>query len=464
MRHWKRALWAFLLPLGLYAQVEGSESEVSTSRILFVLDASNSMYGRWEEGTKMEVAQRLMSSMLDSLSQVANPQFQLALRVYGHQKPVPPQDCNDTKLEVGFGYNNLGRIKQVIRGLRPMGTTPIARSILRADNDFPKDCPTDHCRDIIILITDGVEACDEDPCEASAILQKKGRVLKPFVIGVGLDQDLIKTFDCVGTYYDASDEETFKKALGVIVTQALDNTTGQINLVDQLGKNSGTNLPILLLNAASHTVDRSIIHTMNYHNQPDTLLVDPIVTYEGTVYSIPPRPIHATSMYAGKHNHMAADVVQGGLRLTMPGLKLSQTPPVAVVRDKDNQEDILHVQDFNTTVTYIVGTYDLDILTLPRIRQRITLKPGVIQEVTIPPAGEVTIQLKSAGYGAIFVVDGSDWNWVAPLDELQTRQQYTLQPGTYKVVYRPRTAQQTTYSKTQSFTVSPGSSTLVRIL
>jgi Ca-activated chloride channel family protein len=404
-----------------------------------------------------------MSSMLDSLAQVPNPQFQLALRVYGHQKPVPPQDCNDTKLEVGFSYNNLGRIKQVLRGLRPMGTTPIARSILRADNDFPKDCPTGHCRDIILLITDGVEACDEDPCEASAILQKKGRILKPFVIGVGLDKDLIKTFDCVGTYFDASDEQTFKKALGVIVTQALDNTTGQINLVDHRNQNSGTNLPIILRNATSHLVDRTIIHTLNYNNQPDTLLVDPIVTYEGTVYSIPPRPINPTPMHAGKHNHMAADVVQGGLKLTMPGLKLAQSAPVAVVREANHPEDILHVQNFNTTVTYIVGTYDLDILTLPRIRQRITLKPGTTQEITIPPSGEVTIQLKSPGYGAIFAIDGNNWIWVTNLDEFQTRQQYSLQPGTYKVIYRPRTAQQTTYSKTNTFTIAPGSSTLVRI-
>lgn len=464
MFRWKLALWALLLfPLAGRAQTDLNESEVSTSRILFVLDASNSMYGRWEQGTKMEIAQRLMSTMLDSLAQVPNPNFQLALRVYGHQKPVPPQDCNDTKLEVGFSDNNLGRIKQVIRGLRPMGTTPIARSILRADNDFPRDCPTGHCRDIIILITDGVEACDEDPCEASAILQKNGRVLKPFVIGVGLDKDLIKTFDCVGTYYDASDEGTFKKALGVIITQALDNTTGQINLIDENNQPSGTNLPIVLRNATSGLVDRSVIHTMNYNNQPDTLLVDPIVTYEGTVYTIPPRPIRATPMYAGTHNHMAADVVQGKLKLTVPGLKPSQTPPVAVVREKGHSEEILHVQAFNSTVSYIAGTYVLDILTLPRIHQVINLKKGGTQEITIPPAGEVMIQLKSPGFGAIFAMDGSDWIWVTHLDEFQTRQQFSLQPGSYKVIFRPRSAQQTTYSKTHSFTVSPGSSTLVRI-
>ena len=79
MHRWKHAFWALLFPLGLTAQVDATQAEVSTSRILFVLDASNSMYGRWDEGTKMEIAQRLMSSMLDSLSQVPNPQFQLAL-------------------------------------------------------------------------------------------------------------------------------------------------------------------------------------------------------------------------------------------------------------------------------------------------------------------------------------------------------------------------------------------------
>ena len=201
---------------------EQSDGPEKISRILFVLDASNSMYGRWENGTKMEVAQRLMTEMIDSLSDVENPNFELALRVYGHQKPVPPQDCNDTKLEVAFGPNNLSRIKQKIRELRPLGTTPIARSILSSGGDFPK---CENCRNIIVLITDGVEACDEDPCAASKILQKKGITLKPFVIGIGLDPELVKSFDCVGSYYDAKNEVAFKKVLGVILTQVLDNTT-----------------------------------------------------------------------------------------------------------------------------------------------------------------------------------------------------------------------------------------------
>ena len=160
-----------LFALTLSGQREPELPPPPTTRILFVFDASKSMFGRWQSGTKIEVARRLMTKMLDSLSQLENRPFQLALRVYGHQKPSPPQDCNDTKLEVGFGPKNIGQIKKTLKTIKPRGTTPIARSLLRSSTDFPK---CDNCRNIIVLITDGIEACDEDPCAASRLLQKEG--------------------------------------------------------------------------------------------------------------------------------------------------------------------------------------------------------------------------------------------------------------------------------------------------
>jgi Ca-activated chloride channel homolog len=45
------------------------------TRILFVFDASQSMYASWQTGSKMDVAQRLMSEMLDSLERVPNQNF-----------------------------------------------------------------------------------------------------------------------------------------------------------------------------------------------------------------------------------------------------------------------------------------------------------------------------------------------------------------------------------------------------
>src|SRR4051812_10717969 len=74
------------------------------TRIEFLFDDSQSMYGHWQSGAKIDVAKKLMSNLLDSLKYVDN--LQLALRVFGHLKKYPPQDCDDTRLEVPFENGN----------------------------------------------------------------------------------------------------------------------------------------------------------------------------------------------------------------------------------------------------------------------------------------------------------------------------------------------------------------------
>ena len=138
------------------------EKPKPVTRILFVFDASQSMYGRWQSDTKFNIAVRLFSDMLDSLKN--QPNLELALRMYGHQKQFPPQDCNDTRLEVPFGKNNITRIKHVLKTTIPKGTTPIAYSLSQATKDFT---PCSNCRNIVILITDGLEECWGDPCAVS---------------------------------------------------------------------------------------------------------------------------------------------------------------------------------------------------------------------------------------------------------------------------------------------------------
>src|ERR1035437_9387121 len=95
----------FFSTLALLAQKPlEQERPKPLSRILFVFDASQSMYGRWQSDTKFNIASRLFVNILDSLKNLKN--LEVALRVYGHQKPFPPQDCDDTKLEVPFGKDN----------------------------------------------------------------------------------------------------------------------------------------------------------------------------------------------------------------------------------------------------------------------------------------------------------------------------------------------------------------------
>ena len=157
--------------------------------------------------------------MLDSLKHIEN--LEIGLRVYGHQKPVPPQDCSDTKLEIYFQKSNLvvDRMKTKLKMIRARGTTPIANSLEKGAFDFPND----HARNIIILITDGLESCDGDPCAVSRLFQRKGIILRPFVIGIGLDESYKSTFDCVGTYFDASKEKDFEEVLQVVISHVLNS-------------------------------------------------------------------------------------------------------------------------------------------------------------------------------------------------------------------------------------------------
>src|SRR4051812_36689347 len=68
----------------------------TVTNLLFLFDASGSMNAKWQSGPKIDVAKMMMNQLLDSLRYI--PNLQLALRVYGHQKPFPPQDCDDTRL------------------------------------------------------------------------------------------------------------------------------------------------------------------------------------------------------------------------------------------------------------------------------------------------------------------------------------------------------------------------------
>lgn len=455
-------LYYLILILLVFGQVKVQAQEEipqPLTRILFVYDASQSMYGRWQSGLKVDVANKLMSQMLDSLGRVENGQFQLALRVYGHQKPVPPQDCDDTRLEIPFSFNNAQKIKRKLNSIRPKGTTPIARSLERAITDFPK---CSDCRNIIILITDGIEACDEDPCAVSRLLQKQGVILKPFVIGIGLDPQFKQTFECVGNYYDATDEQTFKKVLNIVISQALDNTTAQVNLADITGRPTETDVPFALYDHLSGRLKYSLMHTLNFRNQPDTLILDPLVTYDMVVYTVPPVRVDSIVLTAGKHTHIGASTPRGTLELKT-STRAAGIPPKCIVR-KGGQMQTLNVQDFNTTQKYLVGTYDIEILTLPRYVQKgIKIDQSKTTTIAIPPSGSLSLQLKTAVYGSIFQEVGDQLEWVCDLDPNQTRISLDLQPGNYRVVCRSKSSQMTSYSRSQSFTISSGNTSIVKI-
>ena len=425
------------------------------NRILFVFDASQSMLGRWQSGRKIDIAKNLLSNMVDSLKDIEN--LEIGLRVYGHQKGYPPQHCDDTKLEINFLPAHLAaeRMKAKLTMIRARGTTPIAYSLEEGAKDFPLG----DARNIVILITDGKEECGMDPCAVSRFYQREGIILKPFVIGVGLDNSWKKTFDCVGRYFDASKESDFTNILNIVISHVIDNTTAQVNLMDENGDPTETNVNITFYNDFTGVAKYNYIHTLNTYGNPDTMVIDPVLSYKVVAHTIPSVFVDSIILTAGKHTTIPLVTPQGSLKITM-----NTKQDYSCIIRKSGKTNTLHVQETNTYEKYLVGKYDIEVLCLPRINfTDIEIKQNYESLLPIPQPGIVNIILPSKGYGGLYVFNGDSLEQIYYFKAKKIQHKLTLLPGNYKVIFRAESAKHYIYTNEKSFKLKSGQSELIKI-
>ena len=431
-----------------------------TTRILFIFDASKSMWGRWQTDAKITIARNILTNMLDSLEAYSN--LQIGLRVFGHQKDFPPQDCDDTRLEVPISFNSIPKIKHRLKTIYPRGTTPIALSLEACANDFT-ECK--NCRNVVILITDGIEECGGDPCAISIALQKKGIVLKPFVIGVGLD--FKEAFDCVGTYFDGSTETKFQDALTTIISHVIHKTTAQVSLLDAHEKASETNVVYTLHDATSNSLYYQYVHTMNTRGLPDTLLLDPIPVYKAKVYTIPQVWSDSVSLAQGKHTIIPANTPQGKLVFkTKEQINRSKYSNLPVIIRLAGNPNTLNVQNFFREEIYLAQKFDAEILCLPRILLKdIEVKPNQTTYIEVSEPGTVEFLNADNGSGALFTLkNGNEIEWIYNFKPNSKNLRLMLQPGTYRSIFRANSSNTTTDTKVVDFQVEAGRIIKVNVL
>ncbi len=448
---------SLLLSANAFSQVITKEKEKPKpiTRILFVYDASQSMLGEWQSDRKISIASKLMCELLDSLRNV--PDLQLGLRVYGHQKTYPPQDCDDSKLEIPIGYFTIDKIKNKLKTINPKGTTPIASSLEASGNDFP---PMDNCRNIIVLITDGLEECGGDPCAVSLALQKKGIALKPFIIGIG--RNFKQSFDCVGTYFDATTEKDFSNALKVVISQALNSTTAQVNLLDSDGKPTETNVGMTFYDNFSGSIKYNFVQTLNNMGLPDTLVLDPLLAYNIVVHTIPPVTKDSVVITPGKHTTIPIDAPQGVMELKMSGSSSSSVKNLNCIVRKKGEMETLNIQTFDQKIKYITGKYDLEVLSLPRLKIKdVDIKQSYTTSVEIPMPGIVIIQPSMRGYGSIYLEENNKLTMIYTLNEEGGQETLYLLPGKYRVIFRSKFSTKAIYTLEKSFKIESGVTTRV---
>lgn len=451
-------LFLFALIRVSEAQYQRKPGEAAPkTRILFLLDGSGSMNAEWEGKKRIDIAKEVLSEMVDSLK--VDKDVTLGLRVYGHQYGRQFQNCKDTKLEAPFAVNNHETIKAKLNAIDPKGVTPLAYSMLQATDDFPD---SDHYRNVIIIITDGLESCDGDPCKVSVALQRKRIFLKPFIIGLGMEPKYANAFDCIGQFKNATSVQSFKLILSDLVQRTLGETRVRVDLLDSYGKATETNVNMTFSNNMTGTPEYNYVHFIKADGKADELDIDPVMSYDLVVNTIPPVRKQNIYLKGGELNIIEVKAPQGELQLFQSGH--NEYDNLQAIIRKTGSSQTIHVMPVGETEKLLVGEYDIEILTVPRMYKRVKIEQSKTNRVDLTSPGRVNIPVSKKGYGSIYLIkENGEQEWVYNIPTESSQINMAMQPGNYLLVFKLKDAQGSEHTSLKEFRVLEHGSTTVRL-
>lgn len=188
----------------------------ATDSAIVVFDASGSMWGQIKGKTKIEIARDVMGTLVKDW----NEDIELGLIAYGHREKG---NCNDIEVLQPVSSIDSDKILQIINKVSPKGKTPISKSLKIAAETlrYIEDNAT------VILISDGEETCNADPCAVSKELEKQGFNFTAHVIGFDIKRNkkAREQLKCIadntgGKFFEAEDAASLKESL-IKVKQAV---------------------------------------------------------------------------------------------------------------------------------------------------------------------------------------------------------------------------------------------------
>jgi len=201
-----------------YSLTNGETNNIATNtnikNILIILDASGSMLAKFEDESKMSIAKRKLLEFYEK-----NKDCNIGLMVYGLDSGFADDDyCNNIELLLSIDKHEIKDISNKIKTINGWGKTPLANSILKA-KDLLKDKKYENT--YVILITDGIDSCGGDPCDAAMKLKEETNIKKIDIIGIGLTEVQKDKIDCIsaltgGETYPVNDKESLDKSFNNI--------------------------------------------------------------------------------------------------------------------------------------------------------------------------------------------------------------------------------------------------------
>lgn len=187
------------------------------SPILFIYDASGSMWGKLNDQFKKDIASEVLTNTIDQLG----TNQKVGLIAYGHRSK---SDCQDVELLVEIENTNKSKLKSAIKSINPLGKTPLAYSVEKAIEQIE----VSGTKTTIILVTDGIESCQGNICEAIKLAKQAGLEFKLHIVGFGLKEEELASLKCAtheggGNYYDAKNANQLAKSISLAVNEKVDD-------------------------------------------------------------------------------------------------------------------------------------------------------------------------------------------------------------------------------------------------
>lgn len=202
--------------LGLAAMLAvalGTGSASAAGRAVLILHASGSMWGQLDGRAKIEIARDVVRDLMGRWS----PEVELGLMAYGHRQKG---DCDDIELLIPPGPGTGPQVLAAVEALQPKGKTPITAAIRQAAEALRStEEPA-----TVILVSDGEETCEGDPCAAAAELDAAGVDLTVHVVGFDVAGEAQAQLRCIaektgGRFVPASDAASLAEALHAVAEE-----------------------------------------------------------------------------------------------------------------------------------------------------------------------------------------------------------------------------------------------------
>jgi Ca-activated chloride channel family protein len=194
----------------LLALLLATAASLAGERAIIVLDASGSMWGQIGGKPKLEIARETLRTVLKSIP----ADMELGLIAYGHREKG---SCEDIELVVPPATGTAATIIDAAEKMRFLGKTPLTAAVRQAAESlrFTEEKST------VILITDGLETCNADPCALATELEQ-GVDFTAHVVGFGLSEEEGRQVACLaentgGKYLPAADAGQLTDALEQVV-------------------------------------------------------------------------------------------------------------------------------------------------------------------------------------------------------------------------------------------------------